>query len=32
MSADKEETAGKRARNAQRPAPSVNMEELLDLI
>jgi len=32
MSADKEETAGKRARNAQRPAPSVNMEELRELI
>ena len=32
MSADKEETAGKRARNAQRPAASVNMEELRELI
>jgi acetyl-CoA carboxylase biotin carboxyl carrier protein len=32
MSADKEETGAKRARNAQRPAPSVNMEELRELI
>jgi len=32
MSADKEDTAGKRARNAQRPAASVNMEELRELI
>jgi acetyl-CoA carboxylase biotin carboxyl carrier protein len=32
MSADKEETGGKRARNAQRPAPSVNMDELRELI
>jgi acetyl-CoA carboxylase biotin carboxyl carrier protein len=32
MSADKEEAGGKRARNAQRPAPSVNMEELRELI
>src|ERR1044072_8109783 len=32
MSADKEETAGKRGRHAQRPAPSVNMEELRELI
>jgi acetyl-CoA carboxylase biotin carboxyl carrier protein len=34
MSAPKEngETGGKRARSAQRPAPSVNMEELRELI
>src|ERR1044072_1526384 len=32
MSADKEETAGKRGRHAQRPAASVNMEELRELI
>src|SRR5215218_8084397 len=32
MSADKEETGGKRARNAQRPAASVNLEELRELI
>jgi acetyl-CoA carboxylase biotin carboxyl carrier protein len=32
MSADKEETGARRARNAQRPAPSVNMEELRELI
>jgi len=34
MSADKDnvETGGKRARNAQRPAPSVNMQELRELI
>ena len=32
MSADKEETGGKRARNAQRPAASVNMDELRELI
>jgi acetyl-CoA carboxylase biotin carboxyl carrier protein len=32
MSADKEETGVRRARNAQRPAPSVNMEELRELI
>ena len=32
MSADKEETGAKRARNAQRPAASVNMEELRELI
>jgi acetyl-CoA carboxylase biotin carboxyl carrier protein len=32
MSADKEETGGKRARNAPRPAASVNMEELRELI
>ena len=32
MSAEKEETGGKRARNAQRPAPSVNMDELRELI
>src|SRR6185295_15749430 len=32
MSADKEETGAKRARNAPRPAPSVNMEELRELI
>src|SRR6476619_6646060 len=32
MSADKEETGGKRPRNAQRPAPSVNMDELRELI
>ena len=32
MSAEKEETGGKRTRNAQRPAPSVNMEELRELI
>ena len=32
MSADKEDTAGKRTRNAQRPAASVNMEELRELI
>ena len=32
MSADKEETGAKRARNAQRPAASVNMDELRELI
>src|SRR5262249_40307175 len=32
MSADKEETGAKRARNAPRPAASVNMEELRELI
>src|SRR6185369_4568235 len=32
MSADKEETGARRARNAQRPAASVNMDELRELI
>lgn len=32
MSADKEETGARRGRNPQRPAPSVNMEELRELI